>query len=244
MRLADGDLNGKTVLEVGTGRGATTRVLVDLLEKYSDTTLISTDASTQSFAELQKEFKDRKVRVKFMQTNAIALDGMDKSFVDDIVCNYSLPSIEAYSGRSILALRRFFEVLKPGGSLFIEDEFPNDRVQNTHQQVWAEKWRILKAATIMIGGISFNAIAPDTLVELCRIVGFEGIGWEEEISYFENDDVLDPYFRSLDRLIPALPNNNLRSGISTWAYDLRDKAAAGGMEVPSYRLWCRKAASA
>ena len=51
----DETLCGRTVLEVGSGRGSSTRELVDLLSGQPGATLIVTDASDSHFARLRQE---------------------------------------------------------------------------------------------------------------------------------------------------------------------------------------------
>lgn len=149
MHLNQMDLAGKTVLEVGSGRGDTTRVLVDLLSKFPGANLIAADFSAAHFPALQEEFAGRVLPVRFICTSALDLDGINAGSIDVLVCNYTLCAVNSRSGQATLALRRFWEALKPGGWLFIEEEFPLGQASSPTQAVWAEKWRILKAALIL-----------------------------------------------------------------------------------------------
>ena len=44
--------------------------------------------------------------------------------------------------------------------------------------MWAEKWLILKAATILAGGLPSDELEPDALRDLCSLVEFDGVEWE------------------------------------------------------------------
>ena len=56
-------------------------------------------------------------------------------------------------------------------------------------------------------------------------------------------DVLDFFQKRLDPLLKAIPNENLRAGLTEMAVNLRVKAAeAGGMEIPFYQLVAQKIA--
>lgn len=242
MDIAQKDLAGKVILEVGSGRGDTTQKLVDLLSGQPSATLIVTDISDAHFPQLREAFQDRAVQIQFIRTDAGDLNGIENNSVDYLVCAYTLCAINARAGLATLALQRFREVVKPGGRLFIEEEFPIDKVDTPTQEVWAEKWRILKSVTMLTGSFPYTEFSPATLVALCRLVGFEAIEWTAETERYQSAAALDFFQRRLERLLPQLPNDNLRIGFLQWAMELREKAVQiGGMEIPFYRLTARKA---
>lgn len=243
MDIAQEDLAGKVVLEVGSGRGGTTQKLVDLLSGQPGAILIVTDVSDAHFPQLREAFQDRAVQIQFIRTDASDLDGVENNSVDYLVCAYTLCAINAQAGLATLALQRFREVLKPGGRLFIEEEFPIDKVDTSIQEVWAEKWRILKSVTMLTGSFPYTEFSPATLAALCRLVGFEEVEWAAETERYQGVEALDFFQQRLERLLPQLPNDNLRTGFRQWAVELREKAVqVGGMEIPFYRLTARRVA--
>jgi hypothetical protein len=132
-------------------------------------------------------------------------------------------------------------VLKPGGKLFVEEEFPIDRAETPGQEVWAAKWRLLKAATILNGGFPYAEFSPEDLAGMCRLAGFERIEWAADLFAYRGGDVLSFFRARLERLLPELPDDDLRAGFARCAAELQEKAArVGGMEVPFYRLAAQK----
>ncbi|MCL5996590.1 MAG: class I SAM-dependent methyltransferase [Chloroflexi bacterium] len=237
LDIAKVNLTGKTILEVGSGRGDTTRHLVDILSGYRDATLLVTDISDQFFPILRDEFRNKPVQVQFLRAGACELQGVPNNAVDYLVCNYTLCAINAQAGAAIIALQRFSEVLKRGGYLLIEEEFPLNFGCTSAQQIWAQKWRILKSAMLLIGKFPYNEIAPELLVDLCKLAGFTGIEWAVCHEKLAGVEALDFFRRRLDGMLLELPNNQLRTGFTQLADELREKARdAGGMEVPFYRL--------
>jgi len=241
MKIDTEDLTGKHVLEVGSGRGDTTRMLVDLLSKYSGPTLTVTDISDSHFKQLKKEFTSQPIRIRFIQTDACSLSGITSDSKDYLVCNYTLCAINSQAGQAALALKRFWDVLRAGGKLFVEEEFPIDKIDNPAQGIWAEKWRILKVATILRGGFPYNELQPETLAEMCRAARFEDIQWSASTTFFQGVDSLNYFHTRLKRLLQDIPNPHLKQGLLELASELNQKVAqTGGMEIPYYRLCARK----
>ena len=127
------NLSDKVILEIGSGRGDTTRKLVELLTGKSNAQLVVTDISDRFFPQLLDEFQSKNIQIRFICTGAYELQGIPNDSMDFLVCNYTLCAINSQAGMATLALRRFWEVLKSGGKLFIEEEFPIER-QNTPLQ--------------------------------------------------------------------------------------------------------------
>jgi SAM-dependent methyltransferase len=242
MNLEQIDFSGKTVLEVGSGRGDTTRQLVELLVGQPGAVLFVTDISGAYFPQLKAQFQGCDLCIHFIQTDACLLETIPVGSVDYLVCNYTLCAINGEGGRLSLALSKFFEVLAPGGWLAVEEEFPIQQANTPAQAVWADKWRVLKAAITLTGGTPYQEIAPADLQSLCSQVGFVEVGWSPASSYFSGGAALDFFRERLDRLLPYLPNDDLRTGFYKLADTLLEKARqAGGFEIPYYSLTALKA---
>jgi len=244
MSIENEHLANTVVLEIGSGRGDTTRRLVNLLSGQPGARLIVTDISDRFFQQLCDEFQAKDVQIQFIRTGAHELHGIPNYSVDFLVCNYTLCAVNSQAGLASLALRRFWEVLKGGGKLFVEEEFPVSKQDSPAQEIWAEKWRILKSAMILAGKFPYNEIEPETLEGLCRLAGFEDIQWTAHTETFRNTKVLDFFQERLDALLTQLPNDRLRAGFTELAVMLHDKAIQAGnaMEVPFYRLTAQKRA--
>lgn len=243
VNIENEHLASKVVLEVGSGRGDTTRKLVDLLSEQPGAQLIVTDISDNSFQQLRDDFQARDVQIQFIRTGAHELHGIPDNSVDYLVCNYTLCAVNSQAGLVALALRRFWEVLKIDGKLFVEEEFPISKQDTAAQEIWAEKWRILKSAMILAGKFPYNEITPETLEGLCRLAGFDDPRWTAHTETFRNVEILDFFQKRLDTLLTQLPNENLRAGFAELAVMLHNKATqVGAMEIPFYQLTAQKRA--
>ena len=243
MSIEKEHLAGKVVLEVGSGRGDTTRKLVDLLSGQPGTRLIASDISDTFFQLLGEEFQTKDIQVRFISTRADELRGISNNSIDYIVCNYTLCAINSEAGLVALALRRFWEVLKIGGKLFVEEEFPISKQDTSAQKIWAEKWRILKSAMILAGKFPYNEIEPVTLERLCRLVGFADVLWTAHRETYPDVKVLDFFQKRLGGLLPQLTNESLRAGFTELAvkvYKRASQSSDNAMEVPFYQLTAQK----
>jgi ubiquinone/menaquinone biosynthesis C-methylase UbiE len=243
MSIENENLSGKVILEVGSGRGDTTRKLVDCLAGQPNSQLIVTDISDRVFPSLQDEFQAKGVNIRFIRTGAQDLEGIVDGSIDFIVCNYTLCAVNSQAGLVALALKRFWEVLKSNGKLFVDDEFPPNKQDSFLRDIWAEKWRILKSSMILTGQSIFNEISPEVLENLCYLAGFNKVEWTAKSEIYRGGEVLNFFQQRLDKLLKEMPNENLRAGFTEMAVNLQSKAAqAGGMEVPFYRLVAQKTA--
>ncbi|HSO11440.1 MAG TPA: class I SAM-dependent methyltransferase [Anaerolineales bacterium] len=241
LNIENEDFSNKVVLEVGNGRGDTTRKLVYLLAETPGAQLIVTDISDKFFQQLHTEFQSKNIQIKFIRSGACELQGIPDGSIDFLICNYTLCAVNSQAGLANLALKRFWEVLKSGGKLFIEEEFPISKQTTPLQEIWAEKWRILKSALILAGQFSYNEIAPEVLTDLCHLIGFEKVEWTEEAEIYHEVEVLDFFQKRLKVLLKEIPDENLRAGFTEMAVNLRNKAVqVGGMEIPYYRFVAQK----
>jgi SAM-dependent methyltransferase len=237
--ISDENLTGKTVLEVGCGRGGTTRELVRLLSEHPGSRLIATDLSAEHFDHLKREFGC--ALDTFIQTCASELTGLGPDSVDLIVCSYTLCAVNSRAWLAGLALKRFWSVLKTGGTLYIAEEYPIDLADGPAQEVWAEKWSILKAIGLLCGNNPYTEFEPEILAGLCEMAGFMEVEWSAETEFFQEPGAMSFFQARLAGNLPALSNDRLRAGFREQAESLAGKAAkAGGMEAPYYRLKARK----
>lgn len=235
------DLTGKVVLEIGSGRGSTTHLLVNLIAKYQNASLIVTDINNANFQKLAEEFKSELNHIRFIRTSACELENIDNGSVDYIVCNYALCAVNAQIGCGSLAVKRFFEVLKPGSKLLIEEEHPIIKRENEAQQIWSDKWRILKAALFLSGKFPYTEYSPEILADICLMAGFKNVTWESFSTSYEDKETLTFFWHRLKSYLHLVPNENLRNGLSIMADELQHRfERIGRMEVPYYSMIAEK----
>ena len=235
------DFTNKTVLEVGTGRGGTTIKLAKALKNFREAKLITTDIYDGNFKEVEKETKEYNVDIRFIKTDGCELKDIEKGSIDFLVCNYTLCAINSNSGSETIALNRFKEVLKPGGILYIEEEYPLKFVDNTMQQIWSRKWQLLRGANILLGQLPYNEIDPRVLEKILHILGFKNIQWESSSHLIIGDDSLEFFKYRFSNILNRLDNHQIVEGLRQEGEILENYAKeVGGMEIPIYKMTARK----
>ena len=241
MQIEDENLSGKTILEVGCGLGHTTRNLASLVSDASDAELIVTDVTNKHFERIKSSSGLAEINAQFIQTDACELADISEGSIDYVVCNFVLCEINSDIGRGTLALAKFLSVLKPGGKLFLEEEFPIYQASGAAQQSWSLIWRVLKSAFILVKQKSpTNEYDPNVLCKICEITGFTDIKWESSVR-MHDISWLDIRLKIIESIMPSFPSPQVGKMFMHLANQVRNKAEnRGKVEIPVYSLSARK----
>lgn len=236
-QISDEPLADKTVLEVGCGLGRTTRTLVTLLSGQPGAKLIVTDLVEQYLEKTRSKLGPTQFKPLFIKTDACDLAGIDAESVDYVVCNFALCEINSETGRGTLALARFFSVLKPGGKVFIEEEFPISAASGPAQQAWARMWRVFKSALMFIQKRPPSSeYQPEVLRRVFETIGFTDVEWEASVRT-HGLDWLEPRITQLEKYMPGYPSPQIGQMYIHLAKDIRSQAQESGkIEIPIYSL--------
>ena len=235
-----GDLKNKTVLEIGSGRGDATRELATRMSG-SGGRLIVTDISGKHFESLRADLDPIDLVVEFIRTSPLKLAGIRPSSIDLVVCIDALSAINAIVGQGDLALRKFYEVLQPGGTLYIEEELPFYMAASPAQHVWADQLRLFKAAQLLAGMRPSNAYQPDVLEALVIAAGFEKVDISDEVAIRPAADWWDEFRTRFENSINEFDDDKLKGAFFYYLGKLEEKAnITGNMEVPNIILTAKK----
>ena len=182
ITIENESLADKTVLEIGCGLGRTTLNLVSLLSGVTGAKLLVTDISQKRLNLVREGINKSDFVPQFIKTDACELDGIEPESIDYIVCNFAICEVNSTIGQGTVALAKFLSVLKPGGKLFIEEELPISEAKTPAQKSWANIWRVLKSALVLIEQRSpTNEYHPEILGKICEIIGFTSVRWETSV---------------------------------------------------------------
>lgn len=237
------DLTNKTILEVGTGRGGTTLEIIELLKKFPTANLITTDIVNVEDELIQfcNGLDDVQKRIKFIQSDATELNSIPNESIDIIIVNYTLCAINSVIGKLTLAISRFYNLLKSGGILLIEEEYPIDSAKTENQLIWADKWRMIKTALISSGNLPFNEMHPDNLVRILSLLSFNEIEQEDGFNMLHHSEILPLFEYQITGSISSSRDSHLKKGLIKWAGKIKKKIEQlEFMEIPYYRLSAKK----
>ncbi|UCC33888.1 MAG: class I SAM-dependent methyltransferase, partial [Candidatus Bathyarchaeota archaeon] len=131
MQVKLESISGGEVLDVATESGGFIDTLMKALKDYN--CFVGVDISKKDLESAEKRFRGKPV--KPMEMNAESLEFSDDSF-DTVCMAYSLHHLERISN----VLAEMHRVLKPGGTLIIQEEFCDGK------QTEAQKTNILQHA--------------------------------------------------------------------------------------------------
>jgi len=126
-----GSISGGKVLDVATGPGDYIHTMMKALKNHES--LVGIDILKKDLESAKKQFKDHPV--KLMEMNAESMEFDDESF-DTVCMAYSLHHLD----RIDTVLAEMIRVLKPGGTIIIQEEFRDGK------QTEAQKTNFLQHA--------------------------------------------------------------------------------------------------
>ncbi len=227
------DLEGKKVLDAGTGACGMTKYL----ENWG-AEVVSVDVNE----EWQRECREETKKSQFLTADLSDLSSIDDGSFDYVVCNFLVSALSQNKSMVISSvLREFKRVLKSNGMLVIIDYYPfdEDRCPVPCHDVQVELWRIENAISELLGKGHLVEFSPDVLSEELLSIGFkdtdnsillEEVPWPldllkehedtilEDINSLEEDHLKNAFKEKLRELMSKAEEQEIKSGA---IYELR-----------------------
>ena len=212
----DINLNEKVVLEGGTSWGNTTSLIADKVKVNQwKTKLISVDIDDSHFDEIQGRLAGYFEEFSLQKGDLSNLHFIPSESIDFVICNYTLSSVNQFPLRAVKALKEFYRVLKPKGTLIITEEMPIWSVDNEDYGYWSKRLRIIKSISVLKAMAHFNEMHPQDLEEALRLVGFKDMKrheFNEKIDSEMATKFLDKRKQTLIKGLNDLENEHLTKG--------------------------------
>lgn len=234
-------LTGQTILVLSAGEDCDLLRLVQRMADEDGRKMILAYPSNVRFESIQAKLLRFPLPVEFVRTNAVKLGGIAPASMDGLVCFRTLSAVNAIAGQGLLALYRFFEVLKPGGWLHIEEELPYYLAAGEAQHFWAQTHALLRSAQAFNRSRSGSAYQPEVLEIITEKVGFEDISLEDTICSMTREKFWVEVWPQLEILLKNEQDELVRKTFSQQADMLASQLdGEGEVEIPGYRLQANK----
>ncbi len=227
------DLEGKLVLDAGTGAGNMTRYL----ENWG-AEVVSIDLNSK----WQMECRESVKRTQFITGDLSDLNFLKGDRFDYVICNFVISALsETKNLLMTSALREFYRVLKKGGTLVIIDYYPfraEDTPSSLHD-VQTQLWNLENAVSELLGEGHLEEYPPDVISQELKSIGFQNtdvsilldeVPWPmdllkeheslilEDIEKLDDPEIKEAFKKKLRILIERAKSEEVRSGS---IYELR-----------------------
>jgi len=227
------DLEGKKVLDAGTGACGMTKYL----ENWG-AEVISVDVNKEWQHDCRKETKNS----QFLTADLSNLSCIDGESFDYVVCNFLVSALSQTKSLLISPiLREFKRVLKTDGMLVIIDYYPFDeeRCPVSCDDIQVDLWRLENSLSELLGKGHLVEYSPETLSDELLSIGFketdnsillEEVPWPldlfkeheesilEDINKIEEDYLKNAFKERLKELMDKAEEKEIKSGA---IYELR-----------------------
>ncbi|GEM_PF-1759507 len=229
------DLEGKKILDAGTGGCNMTKYLEDWGAE-----IVSIDVRE----DWQKDCKDMTKHSEFITGDLTDMGFIKAGMFDYVVCNFVVSALSQNKGLLISsALREFYRVLKEAGMLVIIDYYPfeSESCPGPCDNIQVELWRLENTVSEMLGKGHLEEYPPAILEKELKAIGFsesessillQEVPWpidlfkeheetiKEDIDRIEEDYLRDALLKKLDDIMKKARGSVIRSGS---IYELRAK---------------------
>jgi len=227
------DLEGKLVLDAGTGAGNMTRFLENWGAK-----VISIDLNQR----WQFDCKTSVQKTQFITGDLSDMAFLKNDCFDYVICNFVVSALSETKNLLLTSvLREFYRVLKEDGMLVIIDYHPfrPDDTPSSLHDVQTQLWRMENAISELLGEGHLEEIHPEILAKELRSIGFkdtdfsilmEEVPWPidllkehesliiKDIEELDDQDLEESFKKKLKRLMGRAESEQIRSGS---IYELR-----------------------
>lgn len=240
----DVDVNGKVILDAGTGFGYTT---LEIAKRLSASKLrgkiISVDIDTESFKLAKKLLRDRKLQdfVTFVKADLSCMPEIEDESMDIVVSTATICAINSFPCRVTKALSEFHRVLRKGGRIVLSDECPLPKARFAEEKVAVMRWQLIKAVSDLIGERHYNEVEPDDLEFIANLVGFK----ECRYAIFKGEAItehrISHFIKKATEMTAKIDDSKLRKCISEKIKTIKEIfRKEDGVFAPRYIFHARK----
>ena len=237
------ELNGKVVLDAGTGFGLTTcEIARRIYEQKHRGKILSVDINPEAFEQARKLLPSKLLDlVNFVKADLSNMPEIASESIDIVISTRTLADINSFPCRLTKAISEFYRILKPNGQVVLSDECPLLTPSNQEEEVAAKRWQLIKAISHLTGRPHANEIKPEDLDFHIHLVGFRECRWAS----FKGDKIsqqrIDHFVKSATELVAKIKDSRLKTAFLEEIKNVRETFnKQGGIFPPRYILHAQR----
>lgn len=204
------NLQTLVVMDAGTGAANTTFWLAQKLKVVSGSEIISIDHDSEIFPGAKKKLGELTKPVDFVTADLTCLPIKNGS-INLIVCHATICAINDRPLKAVKALSEFFRVIKKGGWLLIDDEYPLPKALTSKEEVQVKRWQTYKALAELIEGEHYTEIYPEELEFAAKFTGFKNIEWKKFEGAPLSEEAMNEWSEVISKMIHKINDKELKA---------------------------------
>jgi SAM-dependent methyltransferase len=208
------DLRGLVIMDAATGAANTTCWLASKLEQAGTGRIISVDNDPEVFPDSKKKLGELVGPVEFVEADLTNMPQIKDESVDLIVCHATMCAVNDRPLKAVKALSEFYRILKKGGWLVIDDEYPLSKASKPEEQVQVMRWQTYKAVAELVDGEHYTEIFPEELEFAARLVGFKDFELQRFEGGVPSREVMEEWREIMPELIAKIGDEDLKAAFS------------------------------
>lgn len=234
------NLQDLVVIDAGTGAANTTLWLTQKLTIAGGRGIVSLDHDPKTFLAAKKKLGGLAKPVDFVAADLTCIPIKSES-IDLIVCHATMCAINDRPLKAVKALLEFFRVVKHGGWLLIDDEYPLPKASTPKEEVQVKRWQTYKALAELVEGDHYTEIYPEELEFAAKFTGFKDVEWKKFEGGPLSEEVMNEWSELMSNLLNEIDNKDLRIAFKKLVERIQDEYRIhGGVFPPYYVIRMRK----
>jgi len=240
----DIDLNGKVVLDAGTGFGLTTAEIARrIYQQKHKGTIISVDIDPEAFDQARKTLQAQTLLdlVTFVKADLSNMLERESESIDIVISTRTLADINSSSCRLIRAIAEFYRILKPNRQVVLSDEYPLLTARNQEETVAVKRWQLVKALSHLTGRPHANEVEPEDLESTMRLPGFRECRWAVFKGEKLTERRINHFVERSTEMTTHIESQKLKKAFEEEIHNIRKILnKQGGILPPRYILHAKK----
>ena len=234
------NLQNLVVMDAGTGAANTTFWLAQKLTVAGGSRIISIDHDQEIFPDAKKKLGELTKPVDFVTADLTCIPIKNGS-IELIVCHATMCAINDRPLKAVKALSEFFRVIKKGGWLLIDEEYPLPKVLTPKEEVQVKRWQTYKALAELVEGGHYTEIFPEELEFTAKFAGFKDVEWKRFEGGPLSEEVMNEWSEAISKMIHEIDDDDLKAAFRKVVDRISEEFKNhGGVFPPYYVMRMRK----